>query len=61
VVLIAEAAQTSNPGSSLLEYLEAVAVIGRLAFFPRQRGIDDRLNPARKHLEMEDMICGSSD
>jgi hypothetical protein len=61
VVLIAEAAEASNPGSSLLDYLETVAVIGRLAFFPSQRGIDDRLNPAPKHLAVEDMLCGSSD
>jgi hypothetical protein len=61
VVLIAEAAQTCNPGSSLLEYLETLAVIGRMAFFPMQRGIDDRMNLARNHLELEAMICGSSD
>jgi hypothetical protein len=61
VVLIAEAAQTSNPGSSLLEYLEAIAVIGRLEFFSKHRGIDDHLNPARNHLELEDKLCGSFD
>jgi hypothetical protein len=58
VVLIAEA---SNPGSSLLEYLEAIAVIGTMEFFSRHRGIDDHLNPARNHLELEDKLCGSSD
>ena len=61
VVLIAEAAQTSNPGSSLLEYLETLAVIGRMAFFPRRPGIDDHLNPARIDFDLEAMICGSSD
>jgi hypothetical protein len=51
VVLIAEAAQTSNADSSLLDYLETAADIGRLEFFSMQRGIDDDLNPARKHPE----------
>jgi hypothetical protein len=60
VVLIAAAAHRSNPGSSLLEYLETTAVIGRMAYFPRERGIDERVNPSRKYLKREDMICGSS-
>ncbi len=37
VVLIAKAADTAESKSLLLEYLETVAVIGRLAFFPRQQ------------------------
>jgi hypothetical protein len=61
VVVISEAAETSNPGSSLLEYLEAVAVIGRLDFFSRRMDIDERMNPARRHLEREEMLCGLSD
>jgi hypothetical protein len=61
VVLIAEVAQTSYPGSLLLEYLETIAITGRLAFFPSWRGTDDRVNSAPKHLEFEDMLCGSSD
>jgi hypothetical protein len=60
VLLIAEAAHTSNAESSLLEYLETVAVVGRMAFFPQQRGNEDRVTPARKQLELEDTICGSS-
>jgi hypothetical protein len=60
VVLIAETAQTSNAGSSLFEFLENVAVIGSMAFFPRLRGFDERVNPHRQHLKREDMLCGSS-
>ena len=60
IVLIAESAQTSNPGASLLDYLETVAITGRLAFFSRQLGIDDRATPTRNQWELEDMICGSS-
>ena len=60
VVLIAESAQTSNPGASLLDYLETVAITGRLAFFSRQLGIDDRATPTRNQWELEDMICGLS-
>jgi hypothetical protein len=60
VVLIAESAQTSNPGASLLDYLETVAITGRLAFFSSQRGIDDRATPTRNQWELEDMICGLS-
>jgi hypothetical protein len=61
VVLIAETAPTAKAESSLLEYLENVAVVGSMAFFPRQRGMDERWNPAREYLEREEMICGSSD
>ena len=61
VLLIAGAVQTSIPGSSLLEYLEALAVIGRMAFFPRQRSIEDELSPGCEQMEPEEMICGSSD
>jgi hypothetical protein len=61
VVLIAEAAESSNAGSSLLDYLETVAITGRLAFFPSRRGMDGRMAPARKEVELEDMVCGSSD
>ena len=60
VALIAKAAETSNPSSSLSEYLEGVAVIGRLEFFSRHRGIDDRVNPARNRLKLEEMLCGLS-
>ena len=61
VLLVAEMAQTSKAGSSLLGYLDTVAVIGRIEFFSRQRDICERVNPAHKHLEMEDTVCGSSD
>jgi hypothetical protein len=61
VLLIEEAAQTSNPGSSLLEYLETLAVIGRMTFFPRRPSIENPLSPGCEHLEPEGMICGSSD
>jgi hypothetical protein len=61
VVLIAAAAQTSNSESSLLDYLKAVAFTGRLAFFPSKRAIGNRVTPSCKHLELEDMVCGSSD
>jgi hypothetical protein len=60
VVLIAEGVQTPNPGSSLLDYLETVAVAGRMAFFQRQRSIENQLSPGCQHLEPEEMICGSS-
>jgi hypothetical protein len=60
VVLIAEAAQTSEPGSSLLEYLATVADVGRMAFFPWQGGSNPELNPVREHWEPEEMLCGSS-
>jgi hypothetical protein len=60
VVLIAKAAQASNPGSSLLEYLETVAVVGRMAFFPWQQGIEDQSRPGCEHLEPEDELCGLS-
>jgi hypothetical protein len=39
IVLVAEAARNSISELSLLEYLESVAVIGRMAFFPRQRAL----------------------
>ncbi|HUD48066.1 MAG TPA: hypothetical protein VMR33_14635 [Candidatus Baltobacteraceae bacterium] len=61
VVLIAEAAPSSNSELSLLEFMETVAVNGRMAFFPRQRGFDEVVNSARKHWEREDKLCGSSD
>ena len=34
------------------------AVVGKMAFFPWRRGVDDRVNPARNHFELQDMICG---
>jgi hypothetical protein len=61
VVLIAEAAQIPNRGSSLVEYLETLAVIGRMAFFSRRRSIENQLSPGCEDLEPEEMICGSSD
>lgn len=61
VLLVAGGAQSSNAGSSLLAFLENVAVVGSMEFFSRQRGMDERWNPTRKHLDMEDMLCGSSD
>jgi len=39
VVLIADAAETANPDSSLVEYLETVAVIGGLSFIPSCRSV----------------------
>jgi hypothetical protein len=38
VVLIAQAAETANAESSLLEYLESIAAIRGMAFFPRHPG-----------------------
>jgi hypothetical protein len=61
VLLIAGAAQRSIPGSSLLEYLETLAVIGRMEFFSRRRSIENELSPGCEQLEPEEMICGSSD
>jgi hypothetical protein len=61
VVLIAAGAHISNPGSSLMDYMQTIAITGRMAFFPGQRGIDDYVTPARKQLELEDSLCGSSD
>jgi hypothetical protein len=61
VLLIAGVAQTSIQGSSLLEYLETLAVIGRMAFFPRRPSIENQLSPGCEQLEPEEMICGSSD
>ena len=37
VVLIAKPAETANPDSSLVEYLETVAAIGGLSFIPSRR------------------------
>jgi len=39
VVLIAKAAETVNPDSSLVEYLETVAAIGGLSFIPSCRSV----------------------
>jgi hypothetical protein len=61
VLLITGAAQTSIPGSSLLEYLETLAVIGRMEFFSRRRSIENELSPGCEQLEPEEMLCGSSD
>jgi hypothetical protein len=61
VVLIATAARSSHPGSSLLEYLETLAIIGRMAFIPQRRSIEDQWSPGGGQSEPEDMICGSSD
>jgi len=61
VLLIVGAAQRSIPGSSLLEYLETLAVIGRMEFFSRRRSIENELSPGCEQLEPEEMICGSSD
>ncbi len=60
VVLMAERAQTGNADSSLLEYLETVAVVGRMEFFPWQGGSHAEPNPDREQLEPAEMICGSS-
>jgi hypothetical protein len=53
VVLITKAEGIVDPNSSLLEYLETVAAIGGLAFFPRQRSVphvfaSDYMRPARR-------------
>lgn len=53
VVLVAKASETADPNSSLLEYLETVAAIGGLAFFPRRRNIlnafaPDHARPVRR-------------
>jgi hypothetical protein len=61
VVLIAAAARSSGPESPLLEYLETLAVIGRMAFFPRRRSLGDQLSPGGELLKPEEMRCGSSD
>jgi hypothetical protein len=61
VVLIAQVAQTGNAGSSLLEYMATVAVVGRMAFFTWQGSSNPELNPDRDQLELEEMVCGSSD
>jgi len=37
VVLIAKPAETANPDSSLVEYLETIAAIGGLSFIPSRR------------------------
>jgi hypothetical protein len=60
VLLIGKATETSNPGSSLLEYLEALAVIGKMAFFSRWRSIANQLSPDCEHTEPEEMIGGLS-
>jgi len=53
VVLIMKAEGIVDPNSPLLEYLETVAAIGGLAFFPRQRSVppvfaSDCMRPARR-------------
>jgi hypothetical protein len=53
VVLITKAEGIVDPNSSLLEYLETVAAIGGLAFFPGQRSVpqvfaSDYMRPARR-------------
>jgi hypothetical protein len=55
VALIPESAETADPNSSLLEYLETVAAIGGLAFFPRRQNVlnaflPDQTRPARRRL-----------
>ena len=47
VVLIAKPAETANPDSSLVEYLETVAAIGGLSFIPSRRHVAH--NPASDH------------
>jgi hypothetical protein len=58
VALIAEGADTFKHRSLLVEYVEAVAVIGRMAFFTR-RGIEGESGPSFENRELEDKICGS--
>ena len=41
VLLIAKTAETANPDSSLVEYLETVAAIGGLSFIPSRRIVAD--------------------
>jgi len=53
VVLITKAEGIVDPNSSLIEYLEIVAAIGGLAFFPRQRSVphvfaSDHKRPLRR-------------
>jgi hypothetical protein len=53
VVLVAKASETADLNSSLLEYLETVAAIGGLAFFPRRPNVShafapDQARPARR-------------
>ena len=47
VVLIAKSADTANPDSSLVEYLETIAAIGGLSFIPSRRHVVH--NPASDH------------
>jgi hypothetical protein len=46
VVLIAKAVDTADSNSLLLAYLERIATMGRLAFFPRHRS---GIHSASKH------------
>ena len=45
VVLVMKSAETADPNSSLFEYLETIAAIGGLAFFPRRKGIVEAFTP----------------
>jgi len=48
VALITQVAETADLHSSIVDYLETVAIIGGLAFFPKQHGVspDFASNPA---------------
>ena len=55
VALITQAAENTNLHSSLVEYLETVAIIGGLAFFPRQHSVPHAIvlgaePPARREM-----------
>jgi hypothetical protein len=50
VVLIAKTAETANPDSSLMEYLETIAAIGGLSFIPSRRSVARK--SASDHLPM---------
>jgi hypothetical protein len=45
VVLVPKSVETADPNSSLLEYLETVAAIGGLVFFPRRQNVSPTLAP----------------
>ena len=55
VVLIAKPAETANPDSSLVEYLETIAAIGGLSFIPSRRIIT--YNSASDHPPVAQLIA----
>ena len=55
VVLIAKPAETANPDSSLVEYLETIAAIGGLSFIPSRRIIT--YNSALDHPPVAQLIA----